>query len=523
MRARGSRRPTAARCSTASIARCSLRSCPIPRVSALALYAALLGQAVRAALRSRSGLKPLAAMLRLAPWRVPADAGIGSAATSSPPRARGRAAWRCFGLRRSRCSSPRSARRRSGSSTGIGIEVVLAEGEACCGSLVHHMGREHEALAFARNNIDAWTREIDGEGLDAISITASGCGTTIKDYGFMLRTDPNYADKARERIGARKDISEYLATLDSARRRAQTDITVAYHSACSMQHGQQIDDVSRRSCSPRPGSIVRDIAEGHLCCGSAGTYNMLQSEIAARLLRAQGRNIEKTAPELVAAGNIGCIDPDRAAARNSGRPHGRTARLGVRRAAAGSCTAGFGGVEAVIIADWKYWMRTMAKKAPKKPRARRPKRPSRDKRQRRKPARPARKPRRGGTSRAEVAGVEGPAAQWGPASTKFSRGGARFPRRAAPQIRRHALRLLAPRRAAEALRCRRTARLPARDQDVPRAAAGRSRRSPQDLPRPPRRDHRARRPQDDRSTRSIPARRCSWPISRTPTRRPGTT
>ncbi len=187
-----------------------------------------------------------------------------------------------------------------------GIEVVLTEGEACCGSLSHHMGREHEALAFVRNNVDAWTREIEGGGLDAILITASGCGTTIKDYGFMLRTDPSYRDKAAKVSELAKDISEYLAKLAPLPPVAVRNIKVAYHSACSMQHGQQIDREPKELLA-KAGFIVRDIPEGHLCCGSAGTYNMLQSDIAARLLARKVENIAKTSPQVVATGNIGCI------------------------------------------------------------------------------------------------------------------------------------------------------------------------------------------------------------------------
>ena len=132
-----------------------------------------------------------------------------------------------------------------------GVEVVLPKGEGCCGALVHHMGRDDEALAFARRNIDAWTREIDGEGLDAILITASGCGTTIKDYGFMLREDPAYAEKAARVSALAKDITEYLEPLDSAPAPRDPGMTVAYHSACSMQHGQQITTARRRSSQRR--------------------------------------------------------------------------------------------------------------------------------------------------------------------------------------------------------------------------------------------------------------------------------
>jgi glycolate oxidase iron-sulfur subunit len=149
-------------------------------------------------------------------------------------------------------------------------------------------------------------REIDRGGLDAIVINTSGCGVTIKDYGFMLRTDPAYCDKAAKVSALAKDITEYLLDLGLAAPAKPAPIKVAYHSACSMQHGQKIDRQPKELLAGA-GFIVRDIAEGHLCCGSAGTYNMLQSEIAGRLLARKVSNIETTAAEIVATGNIGCM------------------------------------------------------------------------------------------------------------------------------------------------------------------------------------------------------------------------
>ncbi|HWK00322.1 MAG TPA: heterodisulfide reductase-related iron-sulfur binding cluster, partial [Xanthobacteraceae bacterium] len=153
---------------------------------------------------------------------------------------------------------------------------------------------------------DVWTREMEGEGLDAILITASGCGTTIKDYGFMLRTDAAYKDKAAKVSSLANDISEYLVKLGIKPPASPSGIKVAYHSACSMQHGQKIT-LQPKELLASAGFVVRDIAEGHLCCGSAGTYNMLQSEIAGRLLKRKVANIENTASQIVATGNIGCM------------------------------------------------------------------------------------------------------------------------------------------------------------------------------------------------------------------------
>ena len=186
-----------------------------------------------------------------------------------------------------------------------GVEVVIVPGESCCGSLSHHLGREQEALKLARNNIDAWMREVEGEGLDAVLVTVSGCGTTVKDYGFMLREDKTYAVKAAAISRLARDISEYLATLalPEARRSA---LTVAYHAACSLQHGQKILREPKDLLS-KCGYIVKDVAEGHLCCGSAGTYNILQPALADALRARKVANIEKLRPDVIAAGNIGCI------------------------------------------------------------------------------------------------------------------------------------------------------------------------------------------------------------------------
>ncbi len=188
----------------------------------------------------------------------------------------------------------------------LGVEVVLPAGEGCCGALVHHMGREEAALEFARANVDAWMREIDGDGLDAILITASGCGTTIKDYGHMLARDPAYAQKAARVAALARDITEYLSEIDLPDPDHRPGLTVAYHSACSMQHGQQIR-FQPKLLLEKAGFSVRDVPEGHLCCGSAGTYNILQPEIARRLRDRKVRNIERTAPDLIATGNLGCM------------------------------------------------------------------------------------------------------------------------------------------------------------------------------------------------------------------------
>lgn len=186
-----------------------------------------------------------------------------------------------------------------------GVEVVLPKGEGCCGALVHHMGREHDALDNARRNVDVWTSEIEGAGLDAIIVTASGCGTTVKDYGYMLRNDAAYAEKARRVSSLACDVTEYLARLDLPPVAAKGHV-VAYHSACSMQHGQKITDLPK-TLLRAAGFVVKDVPEGHICCGSAGTYNILQPELAGRLRERKLRNIARVKPEIIATGNIGCM------------------------------------------------------------------------------------------------------------------------------------------------------------------------------------------------------------------------
>ena len=188
----------------------------------------------------------------------------------------------------------------------LGVEVVLTEGEGCCGALVHHMGKETESQAFAVANINAWYRELDGDGLDAIVITASGCGTTIKDYGHMLRDNVRYAAKAARISELAMDISELLETLDLTSGQRESGLKVAYHSACSMQHGQQLKDGPRRLLEA-VGFEVATVPEGHICCGSAGTYNILQPKIATELRDRKVSNIKLTGADVVATGNIGCM------------------------------------------------------------------------------------------------------------------------------------------------------------------------------------------------------------------------
>ncbi|MEM8948091.1 MAG: heterodisulfide reductase-related iron-sulfur binding cluster [Pseudomonadota bacterium] len=187
-----------------------------------------------------------------------------------------------------------------------GVEVVIPQRTGCCGALVHHMGKEAEALESARRNIDGWRRERDLDGLDAIIINASGCGTTVKDYGFMLRGDEGYAAPAKHFSTITRDITEFMDELGLLPAVRDIDLAVTYHSACSLQHGQKVT-AAPKALLTQAGFTVKEVPEGHLCCGSAGTYNIMQPKIATELRDRKVANIEKTAPDLVAAGNIGCI------------------------------------------------------------------------------------------------------------------------------------------------------------------------------------------------------------------------
>jgi len=188
--------------------------------------------------------------------------------------------------------------------TRHGCEVVVASGVGCCGALRHHLGQDGHAQA--RDAILGWTREIEGEGLDAIVVNISGCGTTVKDYGFMFRDDPTLAKQAAAVSTRARDIGELMHEIGLKAPVVATGQRVAYHSACSLQHGQQVRQQPKQLLTAAGFQVV-DVPEGHLCCGSAGTYNLLQPEIAGQLRDRKVAAIESTQPDLVAAGNIGCI------------------------------------------------------------------------------------------------------------------------------------------------------------------------------------------------------------------------
>ena len=275
---------------------------PYPARFRTALKFAGLGRAFGPLLRKSEALKPLAAMLELAPKELPSATKLFTASENARSGARVALLAGC-----AQSVLDPGINAATGRLLGrLGIEIVPTPGETCCGALVHHMGREEEALGFARRNVDAWMRVADGGRLDAIIITASGCGTTIKDYGFMLRNDPAYAEKAAHVSSLAKDITEYLAALNLPEPEITPGLAVAYHSACSMQHGQKITRQPKELLK-KAGFAVKEPREGHLCCGSAGTYNILQSDISRQLRDRKVKNIEATEADLIATGNIGCI------------------------------------------------------------------------------------------------------------------------------------------------------------------------------------------------------------------------
>ena len=275
----------------------------------LALLASVPGKLLRPPFARWAPTRPLAAMLDLAPGLPPARSPTEGAQVFA---AEGRRVARVALL--SNCAQPVIAPQINEATIRLlnrhGVEVVIAKGEGCCGAIVHHMGREAQAMALARRTIDAWTREMDGQedgrGLDAIVVNVSGCGTTVKDYGHLFRDDPLYAEKAARVSAIARDISEVMHEIGLIEPVIDVGLVAAYHSACSMQHGQRVQ-APPRALLRAAGFTVKEVPESHLCCGSAGTYNILQPEIAGRLRARKVRNIESVAPDLVATGNVGCI------------------------------------------------------------------------------------------------------------------------------------------------------------------------------------------------------------------------
>ena len=278
---------------------------PSPARFRLALLAAWPAKPLAGLLRGHPVLARLGAMLALAPAAIPAPSPVDRPQVIpaiGPRRARVALMTGCA----QQVLAPEINEATVRLLTRHGVEVVVAEGTGCCGALVHHMGQEAPALAAARTNIAAWTAEVEGAGLDAVVINASGCGTTVKDYGFMLRDDPVWSEAATKIAALAKDVSEVMLELGLQEPARRPKARVAYHAACSMQHGQKVVE-QPKSLLKAAGFEVAAIGESHLCCGWAGTYNVMQPEISAKLKARKVGNIERSKPDLIAAGNLGCI------------------------------------------------------------------------------------------------------------------------------------------------------------------------------------------------------------------------
>ncbi len=285
------------------VRRALLRVMTDPKLFRRALFAALLAKPIEPFF-NLIGLKPLAAMLRLAPWRVPKRGPAAPAVFAAAGARQGRVALLSGCV--ANVLAPNINKAAIRVLTHHGFEVVLPRGEGCCGALAHHMGRTAEAHAAACRNIDVWSREIDGAGIDSIVTTAAGCGTMVKDYGFILSRRADYAVRAQKIAEISCDISEFINQIKDLRYVSRPSLKVAYHPACSLAHGQRVTTAPKEMLS-KAGFVLKDIPESHLCCGSAGTYNMLQPELASRLRDRKIANIDRVMPELIAAGNIGCI------------------------------------------------------------------------------------------------------------------------------------------------------------------------------------------------------------------------
>ncbi len=284
---------------------------PHPMRFRVALVGALLARPLKGLLPQTGPLARLRTMLEMAPTSIPWPSQIGAARIFP---AQGETKMRVALLQgcAQQVLAPQINEATVRVLTRLGCEVAIAPGSGCCGALTHHMGNVEASHESAAANIRAWMGLWDGRGPDAIVVNASGCGTTVKDYGFMFREDAQLKVQAEAVSSRARDISEVLRDLKPAAQ-APEPLVVAYHSACSLQHGQKLGAVPRKLLADA-GFAMRDPAEGHLCCGSAGTYNLMQPEIAKQLQARKVANLAATGASLVAAGNIGCMAQIAAAA-----------------------------------------------------------------------------------------------------------------------------------------------------------------------------------------------------------------
>jgi glycolate oxidase iron-sulfur subunit len=197
-----------------------------------------------------------------------------------------------------------------------GCEVVAPQPQPCCGALMIHAGVEQQALALARQLIDTFERA----NVDAVVVNAAGCGSNVKDYGYLLRDDPQYRERAVNFSRRCRDVSEVLAELEPRAERKPMSLRVAYHDACHLQHAQGLSAAPRKLLKQIPGLELLELPEAAICCGSAGVYNLAQPAAAQDLGDRKAQNVLSTSPDVVATGNPGCILQIRAALHRSGSP-----------------------------------------------------------------------------------------------------------------------------------------------------------------------------------------------------------
>ena len=269
-----------------------------------ALWAALAARPFKRLIRA-AGWPEIAAMIDLAPARPPRRAFYRDSGTLRPANAGNRRVALFKGC-------VQQALRPDINDATIrvmlrhDVEIVIPEGQGCCGALAHHLGRQKDAQAQAMRNVDVFSAAMQHKPLDAVIVNASGCGTMMKDYAHLLSRDQAYASRARRCAALTKDISKYLTSIGLGPPLCWSDITVAYHSACSLRNGQAIDE-EPRALLEEAGFKVVELAEAHMCCGSAGTYNILQPQLSSELLQRKAQVIARARPDVVATGNIGCI------------------------------------------------------------------------------------------------------------------------------------------------------------------------------------------------------------------------
>jgi glycolate oxidase iron-sulfur subunit len=196
-----------------------------------------------------------------------------------------------------------------------GCEVVAPKNQGCCGALSTHAGREEESLNFARKTIDTFEKE----NLDNVIVNAAGCGSTMKEYAYLLRDDPEYAERAKEFSAKVKDVSEFLQEIGTVAERHPLPVSAAYHDACHLAHAQGVRQQPRKNLKQIPGMEIKEITEAEVCCGSAGIYNMVEPEPAVELGERKARNVLKTGAQMIVTSNPGCMLQIQASLKKMGK------------------------------------------------------------------------------------------------------------------------------------------------------------------------------------------------------------